>query len=165
MIVTSSTLLGLTSTNGSLEMHLSMLIMLLWKVELLKLPTMPVGHSKDEVHMQAGTLYWIAVATHAYLFATCALNQSPSIANGVMLQIANFTGLGLYIYYISKVAIELYDSKPLGWMQSEPTIVGNVWLTIEIVTFFGTLIVNIVFMFLRSLKEVEVRIELMDRKK
>ena len=70
MIVTSSTLLGLTSINGSYELHLAMLIMLLWKVSVLRLPTMPVGHSLDEVHFKPGTMLKICIITHAFLFCT-----------------------------------------------------------------------------------------------
>ena len=47
MIVTASTLLGLISLNGSFELHLAMLIMLYWKVELLTVPNMP-EINKDE---------------------------------------------------------------------------------------------------------------------
>lgn len=35
MIITSSTLLGLTSMNGASEIHLAMLVMLLWQVSVL----------------------------------------------------------------------------------------------------------------------------------
>ena len=56
MIVTSSTLLGLTSINGSYELHLAMLIMLFLKVHKLTLPTMPVGNPSEESHMEPGTM-------------------------------------------------------------------------------------------------------------
>mmetsp|Transcript_12537 Transcript_12537/g.16059 ORF Transcript_12537/g.16059 Transcript_12537/m.16059 type:complete len:86 (+) Transcript_12537:43-300(+) len=85
MIVTSSTLLGLTSINGSYELHLAMLIMLFLEVHDLTLPTMPFGDSKDERHMEPGTMRQIAIATHSFLFCTTFAVQSPSIPNGVFL--------------------------------------------------------------------------------
>ena len=79
MIVTSSTLLGLTSINGSYEIHLAMLIMLCWRVKVLTVPPMPIGHSVDEVHMDPGTMRYICITTHVFLFLTTFAVQSPSI--------------------------------------------------------------------------------------
>ena len=69
------------------------------------------------------------------------------------------------MFTISKCAIELYDAKPLSWLDTKDNIIGSIWLTVEISTFFGTLLVNMLFMFLRSLRENEVRIELIDKRK
>ena len=66
---------------------------------------------------------------------------------------------------ISKVAIELYDAKPISWMQTEERVIGSVWLTVELASFFANVFMNITFMFLRSLKEQEVKVELIDKKK
>lgn len=85
MIVTSSTLLGLTSINGCYELHLAMLIMLCWRVKVLRLPTMPIGHSVDEVHMDPGTMRYICIATHVFLFCTTFAVQTPYFSNGVFL--------------------------------------------------------------------------------
>ncbi len=74
MIVTSSTLLGLTSINGSAELHLAMLVMLLLKVDMLHQDPMPIGPDTSEHHMSPGKLYKLAVANHAYLATTCLLN-------------------------------------------------------------------------------------------
>ncbi len=115
--------------------------------------------------MSPGKLYTLAVACHAYLATTCLLNQTPSISNGVLLQIANFIGLGLYTFVVSKMAIELYDSQPLAWLDTANKIVGSIWLTIEVATYLGNVFCNMIFMLLRSLKETEVRIELMDKRK
>lgn len=164
-IVTSSTLLGLTSINGSYELHAAMLIMLLWRVRVLRLPTMPIGHSVDEVHMDPGTMYYICIATHAFLFCTTFMVQSPSVSNSVLLQIASFAGLGLYIFMQAKCAIEIYDARPLSWMGDEDTVTGTVWLKVELATFTGTILCNILFMFLRSLREPSLKIDLVDKKK
>ena len=59
----------------------------------------------DEV-LEPGTLYKLCIVLHAYLLVTTYMNQSPSFSNGIMLQVANFVGLGLYIFIISKLAIE-----------------------------------------------------------
>jgi len=65
----------------------------------------------------------------------------------------------------AKCAIELFDARPLSWMESEETVIGTVWLSVELATFTGTILVNILFMFLRSFREPSVRIELVDKRK
>ena len=127
MIVTASTLLGLTSLNGSFELHLAMLIILFWDVDLLTLPNMPALGNKDEEgnhSMESGTLVLLCRIVHGYLFLISFFNQSPKFSNNIMLAVANFAGLAFYCFVISKVSIELYDSQPLAWMESEETIVG-----------------------------------------
>ena len=153
MIVTASTLMGLTSINGCWEVHLAMLVMLIWKVKVLILPVMPVG-VEEEVgkEMSCDTMWNLCAALHAYLAVTCFMSQSPSFNNSVLLQIANFCGLGFTIYTITKVSIELYESQPLAWMDTYDTIVGSVWLNVELATFYGNVMMNIIFMLLRSIK-------------
>ena len=82
-----------------------------------------------------------------------------------MLAIANFAGLGLYCFVISKVAIELFNSQPLNWMTTLNTVKGQIWLTVEFVTFISVLISNMIFMLLRSCREVQVKFDLIDKKK
>mmetsp|Transcript_35906 Transcript_35906/g.47240 ORF Transcript_35906/g.47240 Transcript_35906/m.47240 type:complete len:221 (+) Transcript_35906:332-994(+) len=65
----------------------------------------------------------------------------------------------------AKCAIEIYDAKPINWMQTEGVVFGSAWLKVELATFTGTILCNILFMFMRSLKEPCVRIELVDKKK
>ena len=111
MIVTASTILGLTSLNGSFEVHFAMLIMLFWKVDYMIVPSMPDLSGDDpEIEMKSGLLVTYCKIMHAYLFVCTFMSQSPKFSNGVLLATANFVGLGLYIFVISKVAIELYDS-------------------------------------------------------
>lgn len=50
-------------------------------------------------------------------------------------------------------------------MESTETVNGNVWLNVELTTFLGTILISILFMFLRGCKELEVKIELIDKKK
>ena len=106
MIVTASTLMGLISMNGSFETHCAMLIMLLWQVEKLRIPRMPMGIEQTDEPMEPGFLWKLCVALHIYLLITTYMNQSPHFSNGIMLQVANFVGLGFYMYFISKIAIE-----------------------------------------------------------
>ena len=79
MIVTGSTLLGLTSLNGSFELHLAMLIILFWHVETLTLPNMPII-SKDEsasmenYSVRSGYLIMMTKIMHSYLFVICFCN-------------------------------------------------------------------------------------------
>ena len=152
MIVTASTLMGLTSINGCWEVHLAMLVMLCWKVNVLVLPVMPVGVEEDEKEMSCDTMWNLCAALHAYLTVICFMAQSPSFNNSVLLSCANFLGLGFTIYTITKVSIELYESQPLAWMDTYDTIVGSVWLNVELATFYGNVIMNVIFMLLRSIK-------------
>lgn len=69
------------------------------------------------------------------------------------------------IFMQAKCAIELYDAKPISWMQSHESVIGVIWLKIELATFAGTIMTNILFMLMRSLKEPSVKIELVDKKK
>ena len=62
-----------------------MVIMLFWKVNVLVLPPMPLGHALYEEQMDPGTLYKLCIATHSILAATTFMNQSPSFSNGVLL--------------------------------------------------------------------------------
>ena len=50
-------------------------------------------------------------------------------------------------------------------MESEEYVIGTVWLTVEIATFTGTILINILFMLLRSFKEPSCRIDLIDKRK
>ena len=126
MIVTSSTLLGLTSMNGSYEIHLAMLVILFVNVEVMILPSIP--SEAPEAEMEPGSLRRLCIYTHSYLMIVCFMTVSPRFSNSALLQIANFFGLGLYIFTISKVSIEIYDSKPLVWMRTPQTTVGSIWL-------------------------------------
>ena len=65
----------------------------------------------------------------------------------------------------AKCAIELYDARPISWMDDEDLVVGTIWLTVEIATFTGTVLGNILFMLIRSCKEPSLRIELVDKRK
>jgi len=117
MIVTSSTLLGLTSMNGSYEIHLAMLVILFVNVEVMILPSIP--SELPETEMVPGSLRRLCQYTHGYLMVICFMTTSPRFTNSALLQIANFFGLGLYIFTMSRVAIEIYDSKPLIWMRTK----------------------------------------------
>ena len=50
-------------------------------------------------------------------------------------------------------------------METENTVIGNVWLSVEFYTFICTICINILYMICRALRENEVRIELVDKKK
>lgn len=63
------------------------------------------------------------------------------------------------------MAIEMYEAQPLAWMSEEDQVVGSIWLGVEIATFFAYIMLGCLFMFLRSLKEHEVKIELVDKRK
>ena len=47
-------------------------------------------------------------------------------------------------------------------MSTKEDMVGCIWINVEIVTFFSNIMVCMVFMFLRALKENEVKITLVD---
>ena len=96
--------------NGSYEVHCAMLIIVLWQVNLLIMPILPEEDIREETEMDPGTLTRLATVTHAYMMVIRYMTTSPRFSNGALLQIANFVGLGLYIFFISKVAIEIYDS-------------------------------------------------------
>lgn len=74
MIVTSSTLLGLVTINGAYEIHLAMLIMLLWNVRLLTLPTMPTVDDYSEDDVEPGLMYKLCVIMHVFLCISCFMN-------------------------------------------------------------------------------------------
>ena len=50
-------------------------------------------------------------------------------------------------------------------MTTREDIVGCIWIDVEIFTFFSNVAVCILFMFLRALKEQEVKITLVDQRK
>lgn len=72
---------------------------------------------------------------HGYLMVTTFMSSSSKFSNGTLLAIANFVGLGLYIFVISKVAIELYDAVPLSWMTNRESNLGATWLVVEVAAF------------------------------
>lgn len=111
MIVNVSTLLGLITMNGSFELHLAMLIMILWKVEKVRIPRMPLDKNLlNEEEMPEGLLRNYCILLHSFLLLSTFMYRSHYFSNGIVLQIFNFVGLGIYILVISKLAIELYDA-------------------------------------------------------
>ena len=44
-------------------------------------------------------------------------------------------------------------------------IIGNIWLTVEFFTFMAVLMSNMVFMLIRSCREVQVKLDQRDKKK
>ena len=82
-------------------------------------------------------MYKLCSIMHLFLCISCFMNQSPSFSNGVLLQCANFFGLGLQIFIISKMAIELFESQPISWMAEPDQVIGSIWLKVEITTFFA----------------------------
>lgn len=63
------------------------------------------------------------------------------------------------------MAIELYESKPLQWMETEKTVRGTIWLQVELITFCGVLVSNMIFMTIRSCRQVQTKIDMMDKRK
>ncbi len=63
------------------------------------------------------------------------------------------------------MAIELFEAQPVAWLTQEDQVVGSIWLMVELATFFGYIAFGCIFMFLRALKENEVKIELVDKRK
>ena len=130
--------------------------MLFWQVKVMVLPGMPDltdGGKVDPELMSEGEMVRYCRIMHGYLCVVTFMSQSPKFSNGTLLMLANFAGLFLYIFVISRCAIELYDAQPIAFMKSKDTILGTVWLTVEVFTFLGTTILAIIFMILRSCKE------------
>jgi len=86
MIVNVSTLLGLISMNGSFEVHLAMLIMILWKVEAVRIPRMPLDPNLlNEEEMPEGVLRNYCILLHSFLLVSTYMYRSHHFSNGIIL--------------------------------------------------------------------------------
>mgnify|MGYP000536598269 CR=1 FL=1 len=126
MIVTNSTLLGLCSVNGAFELHLAMAVILIWQIEQLTLPILPSVW--DHEQQSDGFLRKFAICTHVFLALTTFLNITPRVANGSLLQTANFIGLGLYI---TKNLVE--ELGGLISVASKEGVFTNFWFVLPLV--------------------------------
>ena len=50
-------------------------------------------------------------------------------------------------------------------MSTPSDVIGQIWLTAELATFFAVLLSNITFMLIRSCREVQIRFDTMDKKR
>ena len=97
---------------------------------------------------------WL-VAMHAFLMVSCWLNSSSRFNNKILNYFCTFLGMFWYIFEILSIALNNYMTPPpnsanTGVFNTQTAAIIT-WGRIELYVWFGIVVSNIVFMFLRSL--------------
>ena len=149
MIVTDTTLSGYTVINGSWGLQMGLLVGALYNYYMY-----PSDKVYGYLEGLTGTIEFDRILIcyiHGILILVNILMHSSRLNAPILKYIFSFAGMLLYVYLVICVSYINYQTPTPDDSPNIATGAVVTWFRIEIATWFGVVISNMVFMLLRSL--------------